>query len=135
MRLPFFSTLVAMSAVVAGASAQAQVTIGTANSNNCIPIGCEFLGFNQYQQVYGSSAFAGSMFIDAITIFHTGNGPGSGLLAPGTYNIFLGTTTMPVNGLSASFAANETTPLALFTSLVIPPGTSGAAGSFTISGD
>jgi hypothetical protein len=130
--------LVVAGAFIAGASAGAQVTVGTSggpSTANCIPFACSInFGFDHYQQVYTSSAFAQSMFIDAVTFFHTASEPGGGEFSPGTYSFSLGTTTMAVNALSATFSANETSPLAFFATMIIPAGSSAGAASFTVPG-
>lgn len=123
---------------MAGASAGAQITVGTSggpSTANCIPFACSInFGFDHYQQVYTSTAFSQTMFIDAVTFFHTAFQPGVGEFIAGTYNFSLGTTTSPVNGLSGTFSANETLPLSFFATLIIPAGASAAAASFTVPG-
>jgi hypothetical protein len=128
--------MVAAGAFLAGTAAGAQVTVGTAGDGNCIPFGCSInFGFDHYQQVYTSSAFASPMLINSVTFFHTFFQPGVGEFSPGTYNFSLGTTTMGVNALSNSFSANETSPLAIFASMVIAAGTSAGAPTFTVAGN
>jgi len=119
---------------VFGTAASAQVTVGTANTDNCFPFSCAASGFNQYQQVYGSAAFSGPLTIGSLSFFRNDatTAPG-GTFASGTYNIFLSTTSKPVGGLDATFANNVTSPLVFFASLVISAG-SGQVPTFTITG-
>ena len=118
------------------APAHAQVTVGVAaaNTGNCFPIGCN-QSLTRYQQVYTSSAFSGLFNIGSITFFHTVFNPGTANYAAGTYNFSLGTTTTAVNNLSPNYALNNTSPLSLFATVIISPGASAAASTFTFSGN
>ncbi len=89
---------------------------------------------NEYQQIYTATAFPGSFSIGSIDFFHTQFDVGSGIFATGTYNIFLGTTSRAITAIDPIFANNETTPLVPFATLMIAPGTSAAAPTFTIVG-
>jgi hypothetical protein len=115
--------------------ARAQVTVGTATpgAGNCFPFGCD-RDLMRYQQVYVSSAFSGPIDIATLTFFHTQFNVGNGEIAPGTYTIFLGTTDRGAGELSSNPDENFTTEQ-FFASLIIPPGTSGAPSTFSISGN
>src|SRR5262249_13296289 len=77
---------------------------------------------------------SGPFSIGSFDLFHTQVTPGTGTYAPGTYNIFFVTTSLPIAATNPIFANNETTPLVLFATLVIAPGTLAAASTFNIAG-
>jgi len=119
--------------VVAGASApaQAQVTVGTADTyGNCLPFGCN-VGGVRYQQVYSSSAFSSPYTIGGLTFFHTKQYPGLGEFRPATYSVYLGVSSQPVNGLTSNADANFTSEQ-LFGTFTLSG--SAAAPSFTFTG-
>lgn len=117
--------------VFAAASANADVTVGVANGNNCYPFGCNFgtptVGQSyDYKQIFSASAFSGKTSFDSIAFFDTVY-PGA-QLASGTYDITFSTTTA---ALGASYGAIPLTN----TSTFFDGSLSGSAGSkFTING-
>lgn len=118
--------------IAAAAPAGAQVTVGTATpaTGNCFPFGCDF-GPTRYQQVYSASAFSSTSTIGGLTFFHTQYNPGTGDFRPGTYDIYLGTSSLPVNGLTSDPNANYTSEQ-FFGSFTLSG--SAAAPSFTLTG-
>jgi hypothetical protein len=118
--------MVALASLLASAGAHAQITVGTPNSNNCIPFICVDNGF-EYQQVYSASAFSTSVFINNLTFYLAI--PGS--FANQTFALSLSTTSKAVGGLSSNLASNVGLDNQLFASSL----ESGAIpASFTISG-
>jgi len=95
--------------------------IGTGTGGNAFPFGGLALGGvnTVYQQVYASFNFGfGPVMISEIDFFLSG----AGLLNTGTFDIFLSTTSAPVNGLNTTnFNANRGADNTLF-------------GSFALSG-
>jgi hypothetical protein len=103
-KLPFF-VLGALSAALAfGGSASAATVVGIANGGNCIPFACGSFGVLEYQQVYSSTDFSGSMSINDI-IFYTTNNVGT-VPENGTFQLSLSYTPMAVNGLFINLASN-----------------------------
>lgn len=117
--------------MLAAASANADVTVGVANANNCFPFGCNFgtptVGQSyDYLQIFSASAFGSKTTFDSIAFFNTLI-PG-GKPANGTYDVTFSTTTA---ALGSSYGA---IPLAN-TSTFFDGSVSGSAGSkFTIDG-
>ena len=107
----------ALSTSVAG-TASGQL-IGTGTSGNAFPFGSvAFGGINTtYQQVYASSNFGfGPVMISEIDFFLFA----AGQLNPGTFDIFLSTTSAPVNGLNTvDFNANRGADNTLFGHFVL----------------
>ena len=116
---------------LAAASANADVTIGVANTNLCSPFGCNFgtptVGQSyDYEQIFIASAFSGKTTFDSISFFDTAY-PDS-KVAAGTYDITFSTTTA---ALGTEYGA---IPLAN-TSTYFDGPLSGSVGSkFTING-
>jgi hypothetical protein len=91
------------STLLACAPASALVIGAPATGGNYIPFGSAS-GWPEYQQVYASSDFPGTITIDDIEFYTV---PGStGTLSPGTFTISLSTTSAAVNNLDASLASN-----------------------------
>ncbi len=91
--------------VAFAAPASAQIIVGApATSYNFIPFGSN-AGFPEYQQVYASSDFSGTITIEDIE-FYTVAGTGTGTPNPGVVTISLSTTSAAVNGLSTNLSAN-----------------------------
>src|SRR5713101_197088 len=95
-----------------GTAAHADTTVGTTQpgNGNCFPFTCNNSGLSsgqttEYQQVYSSTAFSGTQTVDGLT-FYFDNG-GSTNVLPGTYDIYLSTTTAMVNSLSGDPATNR----------------------------
>lgn len=91
--------------LLAAATANANVTVGVANDNNCYPFGCNFgtptTGQSyDYKQIFSAGAFSGKTSFDSIAFFDTVL-PG-GQLASGNYDITFSTTTA---ALGASYDA------------------------------
>lgn len=87
-------------ALFSTAASAGTITIGgpgDANSGNCFPFGCTTWA-PQYQQVYGSSNFSGTITIKDL-VFYNNNLPG-GSLNTGTYTIDLSQTSAAVDGLN-----------------------------------
>jgi hypothetical protein len=81
--------------------AHADLIIGTANSNNCIPWSCNSIGGDGYQQIYNNANFPGSIDISSITFYNTlvNMGPSQGI-ATMDYSIYLQATSQLVpNGI------------------------------------
>lgn len=65
------------------------------NDQNCFPFGCEFRTSSRYQQVYSSAAFPGPILIREIEFYQAITGD----LNIGSFEFYLSTTSLPVNGL------------------------------------
>src|SRR5271166_5915624 len=95
--------LVGMVAVLALASwayagvQPADQIIGNANSANCIPFSCRSIDNGNYEQIYNSSAFNGSINIGDIEFFNTffNNGSTQGV-AKLNFSIYLAVTSQSV---------------------------------------
>lgn len=78
--------------------AHADIIIGNPpNNDNCIPFACRSLDSGNYEQIYNSSAFNGSINIGSIDFFNTffDNGPNQGV-ANMSFSLFLATTAQSV---------------------------------------
>jgi hypothetical protein len=74
----------------------APIVIGApANDLNCAPFGCQRGTGSRYQQVYSSAAFPGPIRISEIEFYQTISGD----LNIGSFEFYLSTTSLPVNGL------------------------------------
>jgi hypothetical protein len=92
------------STLLAYAPASASLVVGApGNGGNYIPFG-SIAGFPEYQQVYASSDFSGTITIDDLQFFTAAGGMGTP--NPGNFIISLSTTSAPVNGLSTSLSQN-----------------------------
>lgn len=77
-------------------------------NGNCFPFGCAY-GFGdtaEYQQVYSSTQFSGSITITALQFFNTQINSGATEMNSGTWTIALSTTSADWNTLSGNFASN-----------------------------
>jgi hypothetical protein len=107
-----FCGLVAILVLVFGGSASAgTVIIGTADSANGDFVGnsvyiANTFGATEYQQVYGSTDFSGSLSINGIIFYDTLYTATTTTPESGTFTFSLSYTTVPVNGLSTNFASN-----------------------------
>jgi hypothetical protein len=101
-------------AAVAGMAAaatpsMADVIVGQppdVGTGNCYPFGCPVSEWGpDYQQIYASSDFSGTIKVTNLEFFNTEflNG---GTPDAGTYTISLSTTSTPVDGLSSTFSDN-----------------------------
>ncbi len=77
--------------------AHADIIIGTANSENCIPWSCNSTGGDGYQQIYNNADFTGPIDIGSITFYNTfyNNGSSQGI-ATMDYSIYLRATSQLV---------------------------------------
>ena len=77
--------------------ASAGIVIGTVSAANCIPWSCQDVYPGDYEQIYNSGAFPGSMSISQISFFNTyeNQGPTQGL-AQMNYSIYLAITNQAV---------------------------------------
>ena len=94
--------------VLTGRSSRADtVTIGSADTTNCLPFGCAGANFiNEYQQVYSSSSFGPLPFdIAAISFFKTLDLTPNDLTS-GIYAISFSTTSAAVGALDPSLGLN-----------------------------
>jgi len=91
--------------------------VGSGVSNNAFPFGAATAGPGTvYQQLYAASNFLGAGFLTSVSFF-SGS---AGILRSGTYDLFVSTTTTPVNGGSTSnFDSNRGANNILFTSAVL----------------
>jgi hypothetical protein len=82
------------------------VTVGTANSENCIPFAsCAGANVIVYQQVYSSSAFSGDTEFNEVTFFGAPLFLGDELNTA-TYDISFSTTQKSVRALDTDYATN-----------------------------
>ena len=77
-------------------SAGAQLVGSGSGGDNLLPFGGP-PSATIYQQLYAASNFAGPGFLQAVTFFRSAQ---AGTLRPGTYDLFVSTTSVPLNGLS-----------------------------------
>ncbi len=78
--------------------AMADIIIGNPpNSNNCIPFSCRSIDNGNYEQIYNSTAFNGSINIGSISFYDTvfDNGPNQGV-ANLNFSLYLATTAQSV---------------------------------------
>ena len=133
LRAPAFGLLAA--ALMATPSLAQTVTVGTPNTNNCLPFSCAIqLSTTRYQQVYGASAFSGlggPAFLSTVTFFDD-PGTTNGLFSSSVFTIFFSTTSAAVNALSTTLGANVGGDNALFGVFSLPGGTAGS--QFTLTG-
>ena len=91
--------LLAVSVVVLAslAVARADIVIGTANSDNCIPFSCRSIDNGNYEQIYNSTAFSGSINIGDIEFFNNffDNGGSQGV-ANLSFSLYLAVTSQSV---------------------------------------
>jgi hypothetical protein len=88
--------MVVVLAFVACANA-GNIIIGTANSENCIPFSCRAIDNGNYEQIYDSSAFNGSINIGDIEFFNQyyNNGSSQGI-ANLNFSLYLAVTSQSV---------------------------------------
>src|SRR5271167_986171 len=79
------------------ACANADIILGTANGANCIPFSCRAIDNGNYEQIYNSSAFNGSINIGDIEFFNTFfNNGGTQGVANLSFSLFLAVTAQSV---------------------------------------
>jgi hypothetical protein len=84
------------------------VTVGSADTTNCLPFGCAAANsVSEYQQVYLASSFVSALpfNIAAVSFFKTLD-PTPDLLTSGTYTISFSTTAKSVGGLDSTLDQN-----------------------------
>jgi hypothetical protein len=89
------------------APAMAGITVGLpadSGTGNCFPFGCAYSG--EYQQVYNSGQFSGSLTITSLEFFNTQLNTGATAMNSGNWAISLSTTSADWNTLSSTFASN-----------------------------
>ena len=94
-------------ALLAAIPALANVTVGLpadAGTGNCFPFGCAYSG--EYQQVYNSGQFSGTITITDLEFFNTAFDNGATATNTGNFAISLSTTSADWNTLSPTFANN-----------------------------
>jgi hypothetical protein len=89
--------------LLASAPGSALIIGAPATGGNFIPFG-SIAGWPEYQQVYASSDFSGTVKIGDLEFYTVPGGTGSP--NPGVYQISLSTTSAPVNALSMNLPAN-----------------------------
>ena len=94
-------------AMLVGLPAFATVVVGLppdAGTGNCFPFGCAYSG--EYQQVYSSSQFSGTITITDLEFFNTQVDFGANAMNSGNWAISLSTTSADWNTLSSTYASN-----------------------------
>lgn len=120
MKNPITVGVVAAALLVAGlTSASAAVTVGTANWGNCYPFMCNDSGVStgqsiEYQQVYSSTAFPGSINFNALTFYFASQFGGRAVVINGNYDVSFFYSKNGVNALSPNPTANEGTLIGSF---------------------
>lgn len=115
----------------------ADITVGTTTGGNCYPFMCNDSGTNtgqsfDYQQVYTQTAFSGVTNITSLSFgFFSGFGPP--VILGGTYQLFLGISANPVNGLSTNLPSNVLSEQ-LVATVTIPAGGTNFGSTLTFSG-
>ena len=103
LKVALASAAALASTLLACAPASALVIGAPATGGNYIPFG-SVAGFPEYQQVYLSSDFSGTIEIGDLAFFTVAGGTGTP--NPGKFTISLSTTSAPVNGLSTNLSQN-----------------------------
>jgi len=88
-------------------SATAGVVVGTpadSGTGNCFPFGCSYNA--EYQQVYNSGQFSGSITITDLEFFNTQYNSSATSMNSGTWTISLSTTAADSNTISSTYASN-----------------------------
>ena len=91
-------------AMLISSTVQASVTVGKFGGGNCYPYSCfAGVGGTEYQEIFSSKAFSGSIAINSISVsLHQ-----AGLMDSATYRLSLSTTSKAVNGLDYSNTDNN----------------------------
>lgn len=96
-------------------AAQADVTIGVANSSNCLPFGCvASQNLTVFQQIYAGSSFGGPMSIGSVSFYKDASSAAGATLETASFNLSFYVATTTVAGLTTNEAANRGTLLADF---------------------
>jgi hypothetical protein len=94
--LVLYALMIASLLAFTSSGEAAPIAIGApANDLNCAPFGCQLATGSRYQQVYSSAAFPGPILINEIQFYQTISGD----LNIGSFEFYLSTTSVPVNGL------------------------------------
>lgn len=103
---PLFAALALCSLLPAIPLAAQDITVGVTDEQNRVPFNdYDDQGLPaRYQQVYGASAFASAIFVDAIRFANTMDPTAA--IADGNYLIRFSTTGQAVDGLSTTFDTN-----------------------------
>jgi len=118
--------LAGLASLFGGAPAHALIIGGPGDpsTGNCFPFGCDtpFDWGTQYQQVYASTDFPGTIAIKSLSFFdHNFNSGSSATLETGIFNISLSVTSKAVNGLDLGILGNNITgPTTLVFSGTLP---------------
>ena len=113
MKTALRSSLFLFVLFTASAALQASTTVvGNYNDGNSYPFLSNDSGTTtgqtiDYQQVYSSSSFSGPLNIQSISFFFAQGLGGSSTVLNGSYNIYLSTTSIAVNGLGSDLVANR----------------------------
>ena len=124
MRSRLYSLAAAAAFTLVAAPAFGQVTVGVANSGNCLPWSCSgLLGLTDYQQVYAATAFSGPMWIGSVRFFDTQN-PGA-VFSGQSFTVSFTTTASvtPSNITNANMAANAANSALFFSGILTGPAT------------
>ncbi len=107
-----------------GLTALADVTVGDYNTGNCYPFLCNDSGTDtgvaiDYQQAYSHNAFTGTITITSLQFAYASQFGGGSTMLDGTYDIYLGYSANPFNGLSSNQVANRGTGWSLVDSFTV----------------
>jgi hypothetical protein len=103
----FLPTLLLCLFLLTAVSASAGVVVGLpadVGSGNCFPFGCSYNA--EYQQVYNSGQFLGTITITDLEFFNTQSDGGATSMNSGTWTIDLSTTAADWNTISTTYASN-----------------------------
>jgi hypothetical protein len=117
-------------ALTASSAASQSITAGVGTTGNCYPFFCYQDGA-RYQQIYSASLFPGVYDISRLSFFISAAAPSYAFTGQ-TFDVYLTTTSRPVDGLSSIFDDNvgpDRTEFATFS----PTGP--ATSVFSITGD
>jgi hypothetical protein len=116
MRRRFAFLWVASLAAILPGAASAQIVGTGAGGGNLFPFGGP-PSLSIYQQIYTASNFAGPGLLQSVKFFR---GTVAGVIRPGTYDVYVSTTSVGVNGLSnVDFDGNRGGNNALFGSYAL----------------
>jgi hypothetical protein len=126
-------------AFLAVGPAKADVTVGVNNpsNGNCYPFLCNDSGQSsgpsiEYQQVYNSSAFPGTITVNGLTFYENTVFGGTGKVLGGTYAFSWGYTSLAAGSLGSLLASNfDLGPASGLGAVVIAPGAVSANPSFS----
>lgn len=110
-------TLLLFLPLLTSAATAATISVGSPDATpslaRCIPFTCAFdYGYDEYQQVYASTAFSGQLSISQIS-FERDTMTGTAT-EPAMFDIYLSTTSKSVNGLDTNLNQNDGADKQLF---------------------